>query len=153
MHDSYSGLHLWLHYKLIFILGFQSIQTSILSKGTLLATLEHIHEGLAMIIMVLTHRQWHFHHPCFVCLAPCIFPGDFPQPLMAPHRPHAAAYAQLAGWRCYGAPPLPLNKGAKQCIAADTQPWKALSVLTELSLTARWEIRHKSRVQENNIVH
>ena len=78
MHSSDSGLYLWLHYKLIFVLGFQSIGKSILSKGTLLATLEHIHEGLAVITVLRHTQQQSFSHPCFVRAAPCIFPGDFP---------------------------------------------------------------------------
>lgn len=77
MHSRNSGLYFWLHYKLIFVLSFQSIGKSILSKGLLLATLEHIHEGLA-VIMVLRHTPAAEFLSCFVQAAPCIFPGDFP---------------------------------------------------------------------------
>lgn len=135
MHSSDSGPSLWLHYKLIFVLGFQSIGKSILSKGRLLATLEHIHEGLAVIAARAEHLSAALCALCTLHPSWRFSTGSNSSQLGSPWQ----TLAQLGSRRCYGAPPPLLNKGAKRCITADTQLRKALSVFTELSLPALWE--------------
>lgn len=85
MHSSNSGPSLWLHYKLIFALAFQSIGKSILSKGCSAGNSRAYWWGLSGDYGAQAQAAAEPLSPA-LC-APCILPGDFPRALIAPSWP------------------------------------------------------------------